>query len=347
MKVLLVTMKYDYGDKARGLSGDYYYFECPLKQLGLDVKSFDYMSVFHEQGRERMNQNLLDLVRQEKPEVTVVVPYTDQFIPKIMDEINKHTVTIGYYFDDTWRIEYSGFWAKHFNYVTTSDVNGINRWRDAGYKNFLYSPFGCNHRLFVKKNLPKMYDVSFIGGYHPYRAWCLRKLRKAGLRVHAWGHGWPNGRVGFEGMVDVFNQSRINLNLSNNESWDVRYVLSPMRPVKNSLRVWKNILRTTVRPDNKIREMVKARHFEINACGGFQLSYYVEGLEKHYRIGEEIAICESADVMLEKAFYYLKHEDEREAIAHQGYERVLRDHTMEKRFADLFDAIGLQKWRQG
>ena len=115
--------------------------------------------------------------------------------------------------------------------------------------------------------------------------------------------------------------------------------------LKDSLRVWKNTLRTAVRPDNKTREMVKARHFEINACGGVQLSYYVEGLERHYQIGEEIALYESADAMLEKAFYYLKHEDEREAITQRGYERTLRDHTMEKRFADLFDAIGLHNWR--
>lgn len=115
--------------------------------------------------------------------------------------------------------------------------------------------------------------------------------------------------------------------------------------LKDSLRVWKNTLRTAVRPDNKTREMVKARHFEINACGGVQLSYYVEGLERHYQIGEEIALYESADAMLEKAFYYLKHEGEREDIARRGYERTLRDHTMEKRFADLFDAIGLHNWR--
>jgi len=346
MKVLLVSMQYAYGDKARGLSGECYYFECPLKQLGMNVLTFDFMSVFKEQGRERMNQRLSDMVCAEKPDVTIVVPYTDQFIPDVMDEINKHTVTIGYYFDDTWRIQYSGFWARHFTYVTTSDVNGIKRWRDVGYNNFLYSPFGCNHQLFVRKDLPKIYDVSFIGGYHPYRAWCLRKLRKAGINVHAWGHGWPNGSLEYAEMVDVVNQSRVNLNLSNNESWDLRYVLSPIRSVKDSLKVLRNTMRTAIRSDAKTREMVKARHFEINACGGFQLSYYVEGLEKHYQIGKEITLYESADAMVEKALYYLKHEDEREAIANQGYERTLRDHTMETRFGDLFDAIGLQKWRK-
>ena len=270
MKVLLVSMKYDYGDKSRGSSLERHYFEEPLQCLVATVITFDFMTVLQEQGKERMNQALLNLVCHEKPDVTIVSPYTDQFIPQIMDEINKHTITLGYYFDDTWRIEYSGFWAKYFTYVTTSDVNGVKKWQDAGCNNFIYSPFGCNHRFFVKKGLPKLYDVSFVGGYHPFRAWCLRRLSKAGIAVQAWGHGWPNGRLSFEGMVDVFNQSRINLNLSNNESWDLRYVLSPMKPVKESFGVMRNTFRAATHPDTKTREMVKARHFEINACGGFQ-----------------------------------------------------------------------------
>jgi len=119
MKILLVSMKYDYGKISRGLSLDHYYFEEPLKQLGENVLFFDFMMQFQEQGKDRMNQTLLDLVRKEKPDVTIVVPYKDQFIPEVMDEINRHTITIGYFFDDTWRMEYSGYWSKHFTYVTT------------------------------------------------------------------------------------------------------------------------------------------------------------------------------------------------------------------------------------
>lgn len=345
MKVLIVSMKYDYGDKSRGLSGDYYYFEEPLKHIVDEVLSFDFMTVFQEKGKEGMNRTLLDLICAEKPDVTVFVPYTDQFVPQVMDEINKQTISLGYYFDDTWRIDYSGFWAKHFTYATTSDVNGSKRWRDLGYNNFVYSPFGCNHRFLVNKNMPKIYDVSFVGGYHPYRAWCLQRLRKAGINVQTWGYGWPNGQLSLEGMGDVFNQSRINLNLTNNQSWDFRYIMFPFRPVKDTLRVIKNAFLAASRPDAKMREMVKARHFEINSCGGFQLSYYVEGLERHYQIGEEIALYESVDAMVDKVRYYLKHEDEREAISLCGYERTLRDHTMEKRFTDLFGRI-LPNWRK-
>ena len=79
---------------------------------------------------------------------------------------------------------------------------------------------------FIRKKTPHYYDVSFVGQYHPHRAWYFRHLKKAGIDVHAWGYGWPNGRLSFNDMIDVFNQSKINLNMSNCVSWDLRYLSS-------------------------------------------------------------------------------------------------------------------------
>ena len=163
MKVLVVSMKYDYGELACGLSNTEYYFQKPISRLVDSVILYDFMSVFHEVGRDRMNQDLLDTVRREQPDVTIFVPFTDQFIPEVVDAINKHTITVGYFFDDTWRIQYSQFWARHFRFATTSDVNGVKRWRDAGCSNFIYSPFACNPDIYHNKNTSKIYDVTFVG----------------------------------------------------------------------------------------------------------------------------------------------------------------------------------------
>lgn len=332
MKVLLVIMLYDYGEKQRDSSYAYHYFIQPLERIADMAISFDFMEAFRTRGRESMNRELLDVVRREHPDMTLIVPFTDQFIPDVIDEINQFTTTVGYFFDDTWRIEYSRFWAGHFTFITTSDINGVQKFRDAGYNNVIYSPFGCHPEAFSKKNMPKIYDVSFVGIYHPYRAWLFRWLKQAGIDVHVWGHGWRAGRLDHEEMVRVFNQSRINLNLSNCVSWDLRYLLSSPRALKNTLRFLKM-------HDCKIYEMVKGRHFEINACGGFQLSYYVEGLERHYQIGEEIALYSGREDLVYKIRFYLKHEDVRKAIALRGYERTLRDHTMEQRFRKIFKDI--------
>jgi len=332
MKVLVVYMQYDYGVPARGLSGLDYYFVQPLANVADSVITFDFMAELHKVGRERMNQALLDTVRRERPDITLVSLYTDQFIPEIIREINKHTITVAYLFDDTWRVTHSRFWAHQFSFVTTSDVNGVRRFRDAGFTNVVYSPFGCNTNVYTRKELPHRYDVSFVGQYHPHRAWYFRQLQKAGIDVQAWGYGWNNGRISFDEMIDVFNQSKINLNMSNCVSWDLRYLLSSPKALKDTL----NSLRLA---DAKTREMVKARHFEINACGGFQLTYYVEGLERFYEIGEEVALYATPDDLIEKIRYYLHDADERNRVATRGYKRTITQHTLEQRYRALLEQV--------
>jgi spore maturation protein CgeB len=292
-------------------------------------------------GREGMNQELLAVVQREKPELVIFVPHTNQFIPEVVDEINRHAITLGYLFDDMWRVEYSRFWTRYFRFVTTSDVNGLRKFREAGFTNVIYSPFACNPDVYCKKGLPKLYDVTFVGQYHPQREWHINCLRKAGIDVRVWGVGWPGGMLNLDDMVSIFNQSRINLNLSNCVSWDIRYLATPFRPIKSTLRAWRQAMYSIARPDMKTVEQVKGRHFEINACGGFQLSYYVEGLERLYAIGDEIALFASPEDLVEKTRYYLKHKDECESVAECGYARTLRDHTMEKRLQDILKHLGL------
>lgn len=339
-RALLVASRYNNGREEHGLSYEYYNLYKPLEQAVGKVDMFDFMQKARDLGRQRMNEALLEVVKRDRPAFVLVVPFRNEFDPVVMDEIKKYTTTVAYFFDDMWRREYSEFWARHFTYVTTSDVKGVRRFREAGSGNAIYSPFGCNHEIFAKKSLAKIYDVAFVGQFHPYRAWWIRQVRRAGINVGVWGHGWANGSVGEEDLVRIFNQAKINLNLSNSTSLDLRYVLALRRPVLETLRTWKRTARSFMRGDSKDREQVKGRHFEISACGGFQISYYVEGLERHYRIGEEIALCASPDDLVETIRYYLKHEDEREAIALRAYERTARDHTMLRRFGDLLRQTG-------
>ncbi len=341
MKVILAAMQYGYGDKSRGFSYEYYNFFLPLQKIADSVILFDFMEIMKAQGREAMNRAMLETVKREQPDLVIVVPYTDQFIPEIIDEINRHTTTVGYFFDDMWRVKYARFWAEHFTYVTTSDINGVQKFCEAGYNNAIYSPFACNVEVYAKKDLPKLYDVSFVGGYHPYRDWYIHQVRRAGINAQVWGSGWKAGNLNLDSMVNVFNQSRINLNLSNCVSWDLRYLLSSLQSIR-SLRAVKNNLQALRSKDTKTHEQVKGRHFEINSCGGFQLSYYVEGLERCYQIGEEIQLYASPDDLINKIRYYLKHEDEREIIAQRGWKRTLAEHTMEKRFQQIFEQVILK-----
>ena len=79
------------------------------------------------------------------------------------------------------------------------------------------------------------------------------------------------------------------------------------------------------------------RHFEINACGGFQLSYDVKGLEKLYEIDNEIVTFENPKDLLKKIKYFLQFEKERKLIASNGFIRTKQDHSSEKRLLKLIN----------
>lgn len=329
MKILLVCMLHAYGNPKREYSYEYFNFYQSLKQLGHEVELFDYMGEMQALGKEGMNQKLLARVQEWQPTVTLFSLYTDQFEPSVVEQLRKHTKTLCFFHDDTWRVEYSRYWARHFDYFTTPDVYGELKYREIGLPNAIHFPFGCNEQIFRKLNVARKFDVSFVGGWHPYREWLIKRIMQAGVNVEVAGYGWPAGEIDQQEMVRIFNESHINLNLSNSASWDARYLASSPRALINRLRSKKNI------------EQLKARHFEINGCGAFQLTYYVEGLERCYDINRELGVYTDPDDLMEKVKFYLAHEELREAIAESGFKRTLEEHTFSRRFQMVFQRMGL------
>jgi spore maturation protein CgeB len=330
VKILVVCMRHNYGDPRRELSFEYFNFYQVLVQMGHDVELFDFAFEVKELGKGAMNQKLLNLTKQWKPDVTLFSLYTDEFEPIVVNEMRRHTKTICFFHDDTWRINFSRFWAKQFDFFTTPDVYGELKYREIGLSNAIYFPFGCNERISKQLSIPKKYDVSFVGGWHPHREWIINRIRNAGFAVEVFGHGWPNGEVDQEGMVKIFNESHINLNLSNSSSWDVRYLLSSFRAIRSNLR------------SKKKTEQLKARIFEVGGCNAFQLTYYVEGMASCFQIDEEIAVYADPDDLIQKIKFYLNHLPLRESIAAAGYKRVLECHTFAQRFKMVLQRMGFE-----
>jgi len=328
MKILLVCMEHDYGDPARGRSYEYFNFYDSLSATH-QVELFDYMQGLKAHGKAAMNARLVDTVASQRFDVAVFSLYTDQLDPQAVDAVRQHTRTLCFFHDDNWRRDFVRQWAPHFDFFTSSDVECKNKYTRAGLPHVIHFPFGANDRLYTKLDVPKQHDVAFVGGWNPTREWLIRRLRKAGIQVAVAGYGWPEGMVEHHDMVRMFNQARINLNLTNSRCWDVRMLASsPLHGARQLL-------------SKKSVEQIKARHFEINACGSFQLSYYVDGLERCYRLGEEIGVYLDPDDLIDKVRYYLADEALRERIAQAGYQRTLQDHTYSMRFARVFGEMGL------
>jgi spore maturation protein CgeB len=333
LSVVLLAVYHAQGQPHRGVSYEVTNFLPTLRSLCERVSFFDFYTAFLERGRERMNEEALALVRRERPDLVIVPLFKEEFLPEVVEEMGSLATTVAYFFDDNWRREYAERWAPRFSYFTTPHTWTERIWRERGLANVIYSPFGFDHRTYVRREVPKDIDVSFVGGFHPWRAWVLKRLRRAGIRVAVWGNAWPNGVLSTRGMVDVFNRSKVNLNLSDSVSWDLRYLVSSHRAVRNLL------------VSRKRGEQLKGRHFEITGCGGFQLTFYTEDLERHFEISREIAVYHDEEDLVEKVGYFLRNDAEREAVAEAGWRRALRDHTYERRFRELIEEIDRRGWR--
>ena len=113
-----------------------------------------------------------------------------------------------------------------------------------------------------------------------------------------------HGRVDyFHKMPLVFKQSRINLNISR-------------RGIKSGIPL---------------------RAFDIMGCGGFLLSNFQADFLDDFVPGEDLVFYESKEDLLQKVDYYLDHEEERQAVAKNGHDKVAAGHTYRHRIREMLD----------
>lgn len=323
-RVLACLLRWDYGKPERGQSTDDAFFVPALRELADEVETFWYDEHFDD--LDRLQRLLLERVDAFDPELVFFAPFLEHVRTETLDRIRAQRPTLAWFSDDQWRFDsYSSSYGRHFTHVVTTD-----EWMRQPYQAVGIEPIVSQWAAqYVAPAGPAtdeelQHDVSFIGLKTPYRAWFVKRLRKLGVDVACFGHGWPTGRISFDAMNDTFRRSRINLNLSNSVPYDVRAIFSSPMAIAEFLRSRKRV------------EQIKARHFEIPAAGGFELSYYVPGIEDHYVVGEELAVFTSPEDCARQVQRYLGDPDRRRAIAGRGWERSRREHGWTSRLDQVF-----------
>jgi spore maturation protein CgeB len=318
-KLLYVAMRYDYGHKERGLSFEYTNFFRVLERMIPTVVEFDFMTLYKEHGKEQMNRLLLETAEREAPDLIFFVLFTDELTKETLSALSRRWTTFNWFCDDHWRFAtFSRHYAPCFGFVSTTDIHAVEKYRRAGYPHALQTQWACNHFDYLRlRGGSRNRDVTFVGQPHGNRRRVVNYLQRRGVAVETYGQGWPSGRVSQEEMIRLFNASKVNLNLSNS-SWNIHTLF-------------------------RGRQQIKGRNFEIPGCGGFLMTNYADGLERYFRLGEEVVCFTNKRDLLEKINYYCTHDDEREEIARKGYERTLAEHTYQRRFNALFDAMGFSR----
>lgn len=79
------------------------------------------------------------------------------------------------------------------------------------------------------------------------------------------------------------------------------------------------------------------RIFDILGCGGFLMTNFQPELLDWFVPDEDLVIYYSTSDLIEKTAYYLEHEEERRAIAQNGYRKTASQHTYALRLVQMFE----------
>ncbi len=358
MVIVLCCLKYEYGFPERGLSFEYYNFFDTLTKMDGGIHTvihFPFDEIYKKFGREKMNEKLVDVVKQNKPDLVFFFLFNDEFKKETLlylkDELK--VITFNWFADDHWRFyNFSRIWAPYFSYVSTTDSKSLKNYEKYGIKNVIKTQWGFNqYRFKVPENYifsqAKKHDITFVGQKHSNRPSYVNLLRKNKFVVQCWGRGWENGRISFDEMLEVFRNSKINLNFSNSSA-NLKLKTFGNIFLKKRIDMKLYFYPFNLIPYNVItiyhrlkQKQIKGRVFEIPGSGGFLLTENADNLCDYFADGKEIAIFNDKKDLLEKVDFYLKNDDLRSEIAYNGYQRAIKEHTYEARFKEIFKRLGL------
>ena len=196
-----------------------------------------------------------------------------------------------------------------------------------GYFRKLGIPSELNRLAFEPKILEKLEDsdrgtvsVSFVGSLSLSHATRVRWLEYICQQtdVRVWGNGidglskdsaihrFYKGKAWGIEMYRILHQSKITLN----------HHIDVAVSYANNMRL-----------------------YEATGVGALLITDWKENLHKMFVQGKEIVAYRSPEECVELIQYYLEHDDEREAIAHAGQQRTLREHTYYHRMQELVEII--------
>ena len=88
-----------------------------------------------------------------------------------------------------------------------------------------------------------------------------------------------------------------------------------------------------------IESGIPLRVFDILSCGGFCMTNYQPEVAEYFVDGEDLVMYSSMEDLVEKVAYYLEHEEEREQIARNGYEKLKMNHDLSMIVKEMLSCV--------
>lgn len=357
----------------------------PLVDLGHEVVEFDYdlretflhldpayedHRRFIEHNRPQVTRELLRQIRaahRERPLDLFFSYFSDACVlPEGIEEIKSLGIkTVNWYCNGSYQLHLVAEIAPHYDWCLVPEKFRLPDYLAMGARP-IYCQEAANPDIYKPHDLPREFDVVFVGQAYGERPAYIRHLLDQGIDVRVWGFGWEQYAAGAakwlnasvwrryghiaRRLLTAEGRRRAATRLAEGPgpvripAAAVGGVLSDAEMIRLYSRAKINLgfsaCGNTHQSERRIVQ-VRLRDFEVPMSGGFYMVEYMEELEEFYDIGREIVCYSGPEDLAEKAAYYLAHDAERERIRQAGHARCRRDHTWHKRFTDAFREMGL------
>lgn len=247
----------------------------------------------------------------------------------VLRRLHKDGVATAMWFVEDFRLfTYWQAFAPLYDYFAVIQKGDfLARLAELGQPNGLYLPLAADPEFHKPLELSATErrkwgsDISFMGAGYPNRRMAFRQLLRYDFKI--WGSDWDGDpvlapRLQMEGAridpadcVKIFNATRINLNL--HSSVDPRKLVSG-------------------------GDFVNPRTFELAACGAFQLVDRRSLLPELFADDELVSFGDMEE-LLSLVDHHLSNPQEGSKVAKRARERVLKEHTYERRMETLLEFI--------
>lgn len=274
-------------------------FYIPLLKLGHKVSFFDTSKLG--------NKDLKIYIDKLKPDLLFCIMTgnsgycPDEPWETISQETSKGNInTFNWFCDDSYRLNsFSKNVCNLFRWCSTPEKKYIKNYKDFGYTNIIYSTWHANSDVYYQGDLPKVFDLSFIGGMHGDRISYLNYLSQNSKKVTT-----SNNKLSFEDMIYVYCSSKVCLNFTKDAS--------------------------------NAQTQMKARIFEILATKSILLTEYTEDLDNCFR-KESLFTFTTKEELLDK-IDWISNNDCKD-LQEECYSNFLLNHDSSVRLKNLLDTI--------
>ena len=195
--------------------------------------------------------------------------------------------------------------AKQFDHVFASHKPSIERFIKDGIpaEKIHYLPWAAEPMCYRPQSIIEKYNWCFIGHLNnPDRITLVDRFIKE----------WPLGDKGYLGWRQPEFVGHNVLDDASRKYCQSKIVLN-----------------------ESIMDDVNMRDFEVLACKRLLLREDIPGVRDHFEDGKHLVLFNSAQDALDKAKYYLEHDEERNKIAEEGYNEFISKHTYMHRTKEI------------